>query len=937
MPILFRYPEFFLLLIPLGLAFRRWGRTRDRVTNGLRILASFLLLLALTGPEINLGGEGQDVIVIVDRSRSMQDAAGANAVELIENLERNRGPGDRVGIVSFGGTAEVERLPSEQALFRGFEKDVSIEGSDLNAAILTSLGMVDPNRPARLLVLSDGEFNGADPKAAARRARDQDPDRPVPIDYRAYDRIRAGDIAVEELTLPRTIAPREPFHFTVQVFADRETPATVEVTRDGQPVAARQVQLVSGQSNPVAFRDVLDEGGFYTYEARIIVENDPIPENNRGTGVVRVDAEAKLLVLNADGQVNNLVKALRAGKIPVDVAAAKLHPLSQDSLDPYRAVILENVPADDLGRLKMERLAQYVEDLGGGLMLTGGEQSYGTGGYYKSPLEDVLPVSMELKDEHKTLRVAICIALDQSGSMSAPVQGGRTKMDLANQGTAEVVKLLSKEDMVSVLSVNTSAHSVQELTRVLDLESIINRIEGIRSQGGGIYVYEALEAAGEELAKAREYRTRHIILFSDASDSVNPGGYERLLKGYEEEGISVSVIGLGTEHDPHAELLKDIARLGGGNIMFTDDPEELPRLFTQDTMQVARNTFIKKDESQPAGISGELFPEEARLMGEFDFGPFPRVDGYNLTYLKPDATQSAVSSDEYRAPWAAFWYRGLGRSAAVTMEVAGEYTGEFGRWSFYDEFLINHARWLMGGNSTSDVYIDLKREGQNALVTVELDPNRLAGLAKKPPKLFVVPPGLEREPALLPDFRWTGPYTLEARFRMDQTGTYRTPVESPNGELTRGPAVTLPYSPEAAPRPQGETGRQILAELAELTGGKSRADVLSILADPPSSARMRPLLPYLLIAAIVLVVVEIAGRRLSLWKRSPASSADAVTELSLDPALSYKERWFSRKRKQPVEPVATDTKQGGSRKADRSIDHVYAQAKQRARNRLGNE
>ncbi len=935
MPILFRYPEFFLLLIPLGLAFRRWGWTKDRVTSTLRLAAALLLLLALTGPEINLGGEGLDVIVVVDRSKSMQDAAGANAVELIENLERNRGTGDRVGIVAFGSTAEVERLPSQVALFRGFEKEVSIDGSDLNAALLTALSMVDPNRPARILVLSDGESNGADPKAAARRARDQDQNRPVPIDYRAYDRIHAGDIAVEELALPRTIAPREPFHFTVQIFADRDALATVEVSRDGQPVATREVQLVSGRSNPVPFRDVLEEGGFYTYEAQITVADDPIPENNRGTGVVRVDAEAKLLVLNADGKVDNLVKALRAGKIQVDVAEAKLHPLSQDSLDPYRAVVLENVPADDLGRLKMERLAQFVEDLGGGVMLTGGENSFGTGGYYKSPLEDLLPVSMELKDEHKKLRVAICVVLDQSGSMSAPVQGGRTKMDLANQGTSEVVRLLSKEDMVSVIAVTHRADIIQELAPVDHPEAIADRVEQIRSGSAGIFIYEALEAAGEELAKAEGFRTRHIILFADANDSVNEGSYQRLLEKYAKEGITVSVIGLGTELDQHANLLKDIAKLGGGNIMFTNDPEELPRLFTQDTMQVARNTFIKKDETQPAGITGELLAEDARLMGEFDFGRFPRVDGYNLTYLKPDATQAAVSTDEYKAPWTAFWYRGLGRSAAVTMEVAGEYTGEFGRWDFYDEFFINHARWLMGGNSTADVYIDLKREGQNALVTVELDPNRLAGLAKKPPKLLVVPPGLERKPTLLPDFRWIGPYTLEARFRMDQTGTHRTLVQTENGELSRGPAVTLPYSPEATPRPKSETGRQVLGELAELTGGKSRADVLSILADPPNSARMRPLLPYLLIAGILLLVVEIAGRRLSLWKRSPAAAPDAITELSLDPAMGYKERWFSRRRKVAVETALEPVKTQASRKAENSINQVYAQAKQRAKNRLG--
>ncbi len=325
-------------------------------------------------------------------------------------------------------------------------------------------------------------------------------------------------------------------------------------------------------------------------------------------------------------------------------------------------------------------------------------------------------------------------------------------------------------------------------------------------------------------------------------------------------------------------------------------------------------------------------------MGEFDFGQFPRVDGYNLSYLKPEATPLAVSRDEYKAPLAAFWYRGLGRSAALAMEVAGEYTGEFGRWKFYDDFLINHARWLLGGGNVGEVYIDLQRDGQDAVVTVELDPNRQAGLAKKPPTLFVVPPGLEREKTMLPDFQWIGPYTLRARFRMEETGSYRTLVQTEDGRLTRGPAVTLPYSPEYAPRPESENGRLVLAQVAELSGGQSRTDVLSILADPPRTARMLPLLPYLVIAAIVLLVTEIAGRRLSLWKPALSAAPDATTELSVDPALGYRQRWFSRRRKvqkqtlpsEPQETLATM----GPRK---SVNQIYERAKQRAKSRLGNE
>ena len=236
MPVQFHYPEFFLLLIPLALAFKRWGWTKDRVTTGLRLITAFLVLLALTGPEVNLGGEGLDVIVVVDRSRSMTDAAGKNAVELIENLDRNRGPGDRVGIVAFGGTAEVERLPSQQALHRGFEKTVSDSGSDLDAAILTALSLVIKTGPRGFWCSATAKRTEPTPAPPPAGPREDG----VPVDYRAYERPRGGDIAVDALTLPRSIAPREPFQFSVRIFADRDASATVEVSRDGKALCPPQ-------------------------------------------------------------------------------------------------------------------------------------------------------------------------------------------------------------------------------------------------------------------------------------------------------------------------------------------------------------------------------------------------------------------------------------------------------------------------------------------------------------------------------------------------------------------------------------------------------------------------------------------------------------------------------------------------------------------------
>ncbi len=930
----FQFPEFLLLAIPLGFVVWRWGGFRvdwrwlapvalwlvsaafvrwpwwahlwiivplafcirpwlkqTGVTGALRILIVLLLLLALTGPEWNLGGQGIDVVLVVDRSRSLPQGARDNIEELIQNVVGNRAAGDRVAVVTFGSTAAVERDFSDSDLFSGFTQEVLPDGSDLNAALLKALDLISADRPARILVLSDGEANGSSPTTAARRAREAG----VPIDFRAFERLRVGDAAIRDISLPEETSPREPFQFAVEIVADRDGPARIAVLRDGQAIATRDADLFIGV-NRLTFRDLVETPGIHSYSVRLEVEGDPLPENNVGAGLVRVNAGAKVLVLNADGQAGNLVRELRAGQLDVDVAVAVEHPLTQDSLDPYRAVIIENVPASEFGRLKMERLAQFVEDLGGGLLLTGGRRSFGVGGYFNSPLEDVLPVSMELRDEHRKTRVAIAIALDRSGSMTAPVSGGKTKMDLANLGTAECIRLLSPGDSVAVIAVDSAPHVVQSLTDVDDPEIIARRVLGIESMGGGIFVYEALVAAGEELSHATQ-ATKHIILFSDAADSEEPGAYKELLQKFEQAGITVSVIGLGTPTDADSKLLEDIAKRGNGNIMFTQDAEELPRLFTEDTMSVARSSFIEKDPAtQPDGIPGMLLAD-SRLMGNLAGTAvsadgalrFPAVDGYNLSYLRPDATAAVISQDEYVAPWAAFWQSGIGRAAAITLEVDGQFSGSFGVWDSYDDFLITHGRWLLGGDTPDDVFVDIQREGQDAVITVELDPARSDRGSGDAPQLVVVPPGDERVAAIHPDFTWTGPDTLQARFRMERTGSYRTlvvrnpassrnPVSEAPQQITRGPAITLPYSPEFAPRDGLPTGVAILAEVAELSGGVMRTNVLEVLRNPPRSARTSSMLPWLFGAAIALLVLEILGRRLSLWDQLIEAGAAAIPE-----------------------------------------------------------
>lgn len=935
----FLFPELFLLAIPVGFVYWRWARAPG-LTGAFRVALLLLLLTALAGPELNLGGKGLDVVVVIDRSRSMPPGADANIRELIGNLNNGRGVNDRLGIVTVGNRAAVEQILTENAVDASFSQQVLIDGSDLNAGIDAALEMIDPQaqqrRPARILVFSDGEANGPSPTSAARRARELG----IPVDYREFSVMRDGDVAVDSISLPEVVAPREPFQFSAWVFADRDSAGTVELYRDGQLISSQQREFPSGMTR-LLFRDLLDGGGLFRYDVKITTAGDPLPQNNLGTGVVRVDAGHKLLVLNADGMPDNLVRAFQSGKIDVDVMAAETHPLTLDSLDQYRAVVLENVPASIFGRLKMEHLAQFVEDLGGGLLVTGGQRSFGVGGYFNSPLDETLPVSMELRDEHRKTRVAIAVALDRSGSMSVPVKGGKTKMDLANLGTAECVKLLSAGDSVAVIAVDSSPHVIQPLTDVDNTEAIQARIRKIESMGGGIFVYDALVAAGDELMKAEQV-TKHIILFSDAQDSEQPGDYKNLLKKFESAGITISVIGLGNKSDPDAKLLEDIAKRGSGNVMFTTDPEELPRLFTEDTMSVARSSFIEKDpETQPAGIPARML-SDARLMGDLTAGAFPTVEGYNLCYLRPEATAAVISQDEYVAPWSAFWYRGIGRSAAITIEVDGEFSGQFGTWEEYNDFLITHARWLLGGADPDEVYLTVDRQGQEAVVTLELDPERVDTRTFESPTLSAVLPGDDREEPLEIPFVWRGAHTLEARFMLTRTGTYHTIVKLGPQNFVRGPVVTLPYSPEHAPRSISESGERILRNVAEMTGGTERIDALEIFNNPPRTAGMHPLAIWLLAFGIVLLLVEIAGRRLSLWSKlawaEEASAGGAGGWRSWLPKLPARAPKPKQKSAAPQSQQTAPQTTAPSPAAQKPVsspasDDIFRQAKNRAKRR----
>ena len=846
------FPELLLLLVPLLFAYYWFGRARG-LGGAARLVLLTLLALVASVPLAPLGGKGIDVIVVADLSRSMPADSSARTQEIVRLLEQRRAAGDRVGIVTFGRQPRVERLPQEFGETAAFIQEVDRDGSDLGGAISLAASLIPRERPGRIVVLSDGEANGAAVAGAAHEAAA----RGIPIDIRAFSRGEAADIAVESLDLPGMVDEREPFQFTASVRTDRTVESEATLFRDGVAIA-KTTQTFRPGATQLTFRDAIDRPGVARYRLEVAAAGDRVPENNRGEGAVRVEAPASILLVNASGQPDNFSRALAAGKLRVQIVTPSALPREVAGLLAFRAVILENVPAGQAGPQALSALGRFATDLGGGLLVTGGGGSFGVGGYFKSVLDEDLPVSMEVKNEHRKLSLAMAVALDRSGSMAAPTGDGRTKMDLANLGACAAIGTLGPFDEVGVIAVDSAPHVVTPLTPATDKDALCAQVRTIQSMGGGIFTYTALVTAAQMVQESNK-GTRHIVLFADAADAEEPGEYQRLLATLTPIGITVSVIGLGSETDVDAEFLKDVAARGGGRVYVAATAEDLPRLFAQEAITVARSSFV----TDPAAT--RTLPDLV-LLGELPASPFPGLDGYNLTYLRPGATMGVVTTDEYRAPVLAFWHRGLGRIAALTAEVDGKYSRRLNTWSGFQGFAVGLGRWLLGGAPPVGMQASLDRRGAEGIVRVELDPDRVRGGKEdvRTATATLVPPGARQGDASSRlTLAWIDDDTLEARFPVQKAGLYLGAVQLGNGQVLPLAPLTLPYSPEFEPRIDPDEGIKTLREIARLTGGTERTAWEGVFGAAGLRHRqVRDLVIPLAIALQLLHVIEIAGRRL---------------------------------------------------------------------------
>lgn len=862
-----------LLLIPIfiwiGFPARGLSRTREITSLLLRLVIIMCLVLSLAGLEIVRGGDELAVVFLVDVSDSMPDEAIAAEMTYLREALAGMGPDDQAAIVLFGADALVERpmLPGGEL---GLVTSAPVTTqTDLAEAIRLGLALFPSGSARRMVILSDGAQTTGDALKAAEFAAAAG----VQIVVVPFVVEPGAEAIVTAIDAPASLRPGERFDLNVSIQSSQPTRATLRVLADGEILYEQPHDLRRGSQTFSLPLVSVAQNGILRYIVEISPQDDTFYQNNRLYAFSKIEGPPRILMaapppgetLPGGGtrpdEHSALRAALRAAGYTVDLVAPNRLPADLAGLAQYNALVLVNVPARDLSSRQMETIQAYVRDLGGGLLVVGGPTSYGVGGYFETPLEAALPVDMQIKDEQRRPSLAIVFIIDHSGSMSE-TGGGVNKLELAKEAAARSVDLLFPTDRVGVIQFDDSAAWVVPMTDLGNPAVVKSAIGSIRI-GGGTDILAGLQAMARVLPDDPA-KVKHVILLTDGG--ADPSGIPELVqKLYTENGITLSTVAVGRDA---ARFLKDLAELGNGRYHFTTDAGSIPSIFTEETT-LATRAYIEEGLFSP-----ELVNASPILSG---LDSLPPLYGYVASSPKELAQvilAAGGTGNNRNDPILAAWQYGLGRSVAFTSDATGRWGRDWVSWSNYAAFWAQAARFVLGEMSAARLQMEVQLRGETARLSLEARGPGGAFLNGYRVTANVVAPEGGTQTVTL---RQTAPGRYEGEFKPAEQGVYlfRFDAEGENGAFAETLGWALPYSPEyrdTNPNPD------LLVRIAALTGGKvASADPAEVFTHNLKASRAsRPIWPWLIALAAILLPFDVAARRLILTRQDFARVREMI-------------------------------------------------------------
>ncbi len=843
------------LLLLLAIPYLWWVQRKtltDLTAKHLQLSATLrssivtLLALALMQPVIYRSGVWLSVAYLLDVSQSVSPPAIQTAMEWIQRTN-DAGRPQQARFIPFAANSTVfESLDQlkkvnvtltgpQAALAQGERAPIDQSATDIEGAIDTAIRSFAPHHLKRLVLISDGNENSGHMMDVLSRLKLEGVRvYAVPAEARTN-----RDVWVEAIMAPSEITAEELFPLEAHVYSQVDTSAEVEVKYGDKTLGSRKVQLIRGL-NRVAFEgSIKDEAGPVTLEAEVKAARDPFPDNNKFRTSIVVQGRPKILYVEGHPQsARYLEAALKAEGFSVTTVPPNAIPLNIEVLDAYDAVMLSDVARNTLNDQQMRTMATYVRDLGGGFILAGGENNYGEGGYSKTIIEEVLPVTFEAKKE-KPESVAMIVVLDKSGSM------GGQKIELAKEATKAPLQLLKDEDRFGVVAFDYNFYWPVRLQSVSNRTQIIQAISSIIA-GGETNIYPALREAFIQLTGAST-EVKHVILLSDGRSL--PDDFQGLTQKMAEAKITVSTVAVGNGAD--RELLANIATWGKGRTYYLEEPTNVPQIFTEET-ELATGKTLREESFKP------VVKKNVEAFKGIDFNAAPPLLGYVATKSKD--TSEVLLESKRKDPILARWQYGLGKTVAFTSDLKDRWAVDWLRWKGYPKFWSQLIRETMRRRDDNEFDFRVVRDGNEAKVTINAIRKDGQFRNKLESQVRVISPDQSVSEVLV---RQVGPGSYEAKFPLTKKGSYLfRAVGEDSGGASRVLAYSYPDEYHFYP-PNTEVLRAISAE----TKGRFQPRAEDIF-DPngETTALPTPLWPYLTAAALLLYLTDVWLRRIRLFE-----------------------------------------------------------------------
>lgn len=835
-----------LLSMALGVLCIEWFIAYQRGQRGLAFVAcrgAGLLCLgwALTNPSLSRTVDRLNVLFLWDRSASVPFTEQVKAWKFLQQALASKGSGDTAGLISFATRPRIDVSPDRDPDFRKRPAAaLGREGTELAGALQVAFATLPAEGASRVVLLSDGQENRGGVLEEIMAAQEHG----VQIHAHPLGARRKGEVLLERLRLPQEVREGEPFVLRLVVRSAATSTGRITLAKNGEFLGAQTVQLAPGK-NVFAYRQTLREAGFHVYQASLSAPGDVREANNRALGAVAVRGHPRVLYAEKDrAQAHHLLNVLKNQQIEVDLVAPEKIPQEIAALHRYDSVILSNVSALHLNRRQMNLLRSYVRDHGGGLIMLGGEESFGLGGYYHSPVEESLPVTMEVRQPLEVPSLAVVLVIDRSGSMDAGV-GRFTKLELAKEAAQLVVELLNRRSEVGVLAFDTGASWIAPIQPVLDKERIQYEVATIKS-GGGTDIFPALQEAYQSLVQ-REARLKHLILLSDGQSAA--GDFASLTRRIARDQITVSTVAIGRDAD--TRLLRNISRWGRGRYYYSDDARSLPRIFAVEAQLASKAAAVEK--SFFAAVAAPLH----EILQQIKWRTAPPLGGYVATTAKPTAELLLTAPEG--DPLLAVWRYGLGRSAAFTSDAKAGWGVLWLNWEGFPHLFAQLVRWTLRRGQRQALAATFDGKGDRGLITLEAVSHEGDFVNFLEARAGVIAPDKSR---MVVELAQVAPGRYEGTFPLKGEGAYLVGLLEKRKEKmfhSELGSLILPYSVEH--RMLGQN-LPLLKEIVGVSGGR-------LLTEPEEVFRLgrrpsvvsTPFWTHLAGVSLLLFFIEYVSRR----------------------------------------------------------------------------